>query len=568
MSHSLRVRGSHVCRALRTALALIIVLPVMRTLAAQDLRGTVRDTLRRQPIAGAVVMLLDSSGAVLARRITDENGRYFIALPPAVRAARVVRIGFQPREVPIPKSAGDARELDITMIPVSTMLATVRIRDESRCSRRSDRAAALGLWEQARAGLLATVVASETNTAFIRRLGFVRNLDGTSDRVMSFRVRADSATGVVRSFNASRSAAEFVRRGFVSDSAREESLFGPDADVLLDDAFASAYCFRLADPESSRPTQVGIAFEPVGYTRGRIDIDGTLWVDTAARALRDIDYRYIGLPGRTDAYHPGGRVSFLAMGNGTVMIDRWVIRGVAVENHLPAYDPRARSRDRLYVTETGGELESAKWPDGRTWHDSLGTVEITARTRAGAPAVRAMLALADSPYAGTTDSLGNTAIKDLLPGPYSIVILDPRVASLGIQVPTSVKFVASRDSTVREALTVPTAEDWVASECVRMRQWEVGDSVFVLGRVLTTAGKPVQDAEVSFSLLAGPGLWKRIGNFFTTGSDGVFQSCNDKYAPGAPVKITVRPAGMQPVEVTQTLTGNLTLVVVRVPPSP
>jgi len=528
----------------------------------------VRDTVSRRPIAGAVLMLIDASGAVLARRITDETGRYFIALPPSARAARLVRIGFQPREVAVPRPSGGTADFDITMTPVATMLAAVRIRDESRCSRRSDRAAALGLWEQARAGLLATVVARETNNAFIRRLGFVRDLDGASDRVTRFMVREDSAWGVVRSFNASHSAAEFAQSGFVKDSTGEESLFGPDADVLLDDAFASAYCFRLADQETSRPTQVGIFFEPVGHARGRIDIEGTLWVDTAARALRDIDYRYLGLPGRTDAYHPGGRVSFLVMHNGSVMIDRWVIRGVAVENHLPAYDPRARSRDRLYVTESGGELESASWPDGRLWHDSLGTVQVSATTRTGTPAAHAALELSDSPYRATTDSLGRATMADLLPGPYSLAIVDPRVASLGITIPTPVKFVAARDSTVRLAVQVPTAEDWIAGECVRLRQWEVGDSIFVLGRVLTTSGKPVGDAEVSFSVQAGPGLWSRISNFFTTGSDGVFQSCNEKYKLGAPVKITVRRSGATPVEVIQPLTAKLTTIVVAVPPSP
>jgi hypothetical protein len=256
------------------------------------------------------------------------------------------------------------------------------------------------------------------------------------------------------------------------------------------------------------------------------------------------------------------------MRNGSVMIDRWVIRGVAVENNSPEYDPRARSRDRLYVTETGGELESATWPDGRTWHDALGTLQVAAIARTGVPAVHAVLALTDTPYGGTTDSLGSVVIANLLPGPYTLAIVDPRVASLGITIPTPVKFVAARDSTVRVTLRVPSAEDWVAGECVRTRQWEVGDSIFVLGRVLTTSGKPVRDAQVSFSVPAAAGLWSRISNFFTTGTDGIFQSCSDKYALGASVKITVRRSGATPVEVIQPLTANLTTIVIAVPPAP
>jgi hypothetical protein len=572
MAHPSRFGSGH-ARRVRCAAAVLLTAALTavlcaRSLAAQDLRGTVRDSVSGQPIPGAVFMLLDSSGAVLVRRITDENGRYAIVLTPTTRRARLVRIGFRPREISLPQTSGGTAALDVTMTAVSTMLATVRVRDESRCSHRSDRAAALGLWEQAREGLLATVVARETNTAFIRRLGFVRNFDGASNRVTTFMVREDSATGAVKSFNASHSAADFVQRGFVFDSAGVESLFGPDADVLLDDAFASGYCFRIADPADARPTQVGIAFEPVGYVRNRVDIEGTLWLDTAARALRDIEYRYLGLPGRTDAYHPGGRISFLEMHNGSVMIDRWVIRGVDSENDAPWGDPRRDSRFILHVTETGGELESARWPDGRTWHDALGTFQVSATTRTGAPAVHTLLALSDSPYAATTDSLGNAVIANLLPGPYSFVIVDRQVASLGISIPTSVKFIAERYSVVRAAVEVLSAADWVAGECVRVRQWEVGDSVFVLGRVLTTQGAPVRDAEVSFSVEAGPGLWSRIKNFFTTGSDGVFQSCNEQYALGAPVKITVRRSGMKPLEVIQPLTTKLTTIIVRVPPNP
>src|ERR1035438_5019645 len=45
------------------------------------------------------------------------------------------------------------------------MLAAVRIQEKSGCPRRSDDAATFGLWEQARAGLLATVVAREAPAA-------------------------------------------------------------------------------------------------------------------------------------------------------------------------------------------------------------------------------------------------------------------------------------------------------------------------------------------------------------------------------------------------------------------
>jgi len=555
-------------RRLAVAAVLVVTALCARRVAAQELRGNVRDSVSHQPIAGAVLMLLDSSGVVLGRRITDETGHYVIALPGTARWARMVRIGFQPREMRVPARTGDVIPLDVTMVPVSTMLATVRIRDESRCSRRNDRAAALGLWEQVRAGLLATVVARETNTASIHRLGFARNFDGASDRVTRFLVNADSAVGVTKSFNAAHSAEAFVKSGFATDSGGVETLFAPDADVLLDDAFASAYCFQLAAPVPTRANQVGLEFEPSGHARGRVDIDGTLWVDTAARALCDIEYRYLGLEGRTDAYHPGGRISFLEMQNGSVMIDRWVIRGVAEESDAFIDVGRPRSRDRLFVTETGGELESARWPDGRMWHASLGTLHGSAATISGKAAAGTVIALPGTHYRATTDSAGDAVITDLLPGPYSVEIVDPRLAPIGLWIPAQVSFLAARDSTVRETLKIPSAEDWVISKCMSVRQWEVGDSVFILGRVLTTSGRPVADTKVNFAIQVSSGLWGMINNFFTTGTNGVFQSCSDRYTLGAPVRISARPDGMKPVQQTQQLDTKLTIVVIRVPPVP
>ncbi|MFI5234010.1 MAG: hypothetical protein ACHQSE_16065, partial [Gemmatimonadales bacterium] len=68
-------------RFCRTAalVALVAVALAARPAFAQAFHGTVRDSTNHQPIAGAVFMLLDSSGVVLGRRITDEHGEYGVA---------------------------------------------------------------------------------------------------------------------------------------------------------------------------------------------------------------------------------------------------------------------------------------------------------------------------------------------------------------------------------------------------------------------------------------------------------------------------------------------------------
>ncbi|MGH7654082.1 MAG: carboxypeptidase-like regulatory domain-containing protein [Gemmatimonadaceae bacterium] len=541
-----------------------------RSAGAQTFHGTVRDSTSHQPIAGAVFMLLDSSGVVLGRRITDEQGRYSIVVAGAPRWARVVRIGFQPREVRLGAVDNGTAAYDLAMLAVPTMLTAVSVRDKSHCAKRSDRAAALGLWEQARAGLLATVVARETNTASVYRLGFERNFDGASDKITRFVVRADSATGASKSFTASLSAEDFVATGFVHDSAGDQLLFGPDADVLVDDAFASGYCFRLAGRVKARPTQVGLSFSPAheDNDRKRVDIDGTLWVDTAARAIVDIEYRYVGMAPVTDEYRPGGLVSFHQMPNGAVMIDHWYVRGVGARQDTISTVAGDHVRTWLFASESGGDLASATWPDGSAWHAPLGALQLHAVTAKGAPAAGARISLPDTPYRGTTDQNGDVRISDLEPGPYTVSVSTPPLSDIGLEIPTALKFVAVRDSTFVAKVKITTPADWVADRCVAEHLWDVGDSVFVVGRLVDARGRPVPNIKASFLNEAANGLWAVLPNFYTTGADGGFHVCNAAFTVATAIRIALTAPGWRPLAVDEELKPGLNAFLIRLPAAP
>jgi hypothetical protein len=541
---------------------------------AQSLHGAVRDSASREPISGAVIMLLDASGTVLSRNITDERGQYRVAASDRARSLRVVRIGFQPQATSVPSASDRAAPFDVSLMPFRTALATIQVTDKSRCPRRSDAAAAEGLWEQARAGLLATVVAREANPATLHRLGFERTIDGYSDRITRFLVASDSVSGVAKSFLAASSAAEFVKSGFAKDSAGTRIVFAPDADVLLDGAFADGYCFSVADASRARPHEVGLAFGAADRQQGRVDIAGTLWVDTVARALRDVEFRYVGLIARADAFRPGGVISFRQMTNGVVLIDRWYLRNVAATQDT-IHDLRVldgdnrRVRDRLYAVENGGEIVSAAWPDGQTWHAALGAIQLHVVTARGRPATGTVIALAGTPYRATADTSGNVVIADLLPGPYSVEVLEPRLARIGISIPTSLTFVATRDSTLHMTTTTPTAEEFVKGKCVAAaKRFAVGDSVFILGRVATSDGKPIAEAKVTGAVKLKSGGWRWMPGGLTTGTDGIFQVCSHDLEFNATVMIRAelpsQHAPAQTVETTQALSTNLTVVPVVV----
>ena len=243
------------------------------------------DSMSRRPIAGAVLVVVDSTGTTLARNITNERGSCRVTLPRGAQRLRARRIGYRAREVRVPARTGDVTEFDIGMIAIAALLEPMRVTAAGSCPQRSDAAAAYSLLEQARAGLLATIVAREARPATLKLLIYERFMDGNSDRIEHQKVQIDSSVGRTASFSAATTASDFVEQGFARDSANTRLYFGPDAEVLLDDRFLLGYCIRIQDPQRERPNQVGLGFSAADRRRGRIDIDGALWIDTVARAL-------------------------------------------------------------------------------------------------------------------------------------------------------------------------------------------------------------------------------------------------------------------------------------------
>src|SRR5258708_13852842 len=352
----------HFGRLLACSIVLAVASPGRAS--GQELRGTVRDSVSKKFIAGAVVTLVDDRGAAPARRLTDDHGQYRLVVSVGPLRLRVVRIGFRPVSMSVAHSAA-VHTVDVVMTPVPTLLEPVSVRANASCPRTADEGAALGLLEQARATLLNTVVASESNPADITLLRFVRSIDGTSDRITGQKVHFDSTSRVGYSFKSMRSAADFVRRGFVEDLSDGRAFHAPDADVLLADDFARPYCFRIVKGNRDRPGDVGLGFTAPNRIRNRIDVDGVLWVDTTSRRLRQIDFRYVGLDRALNTAKPGGWLSFHDLPSGVVIIDRWSLRlAFTKTDRSPPplsvlHDAAPRhARTWIEVHEVGGEVST------------------------------------------------------------------------------------------------------------------------------------------------------------------------------------------------------------------
>lgn len=566
-------------RVVRLAVS-VLAMAAARVSSAQELRGAVLDSARREPVSGAIIALLNANGTTLGRNITDERGRYRLLVPSGAVRVRFVRIGYRPLTLRLPRNGTAIDTLDAFMTRIPTMLEPVSVRSNA-CPRRSDEGSALGLLEQARASLLNSVVSRNANPAALLLIRFDRAMDGTSDRIVHQTVTLDSTTHSTASFSAVRRPADFVSLGFISDESGSTVYLGPDADALLDDAFIAGYCFRLVSPERGRPTEVGLGFAAPSHTKDRVDIDGVLWVDTASRRLRQLEFRYVGLDRSLEPAKPGGWLSFRDMPNGVVLIDRWWFRLPVVRTDS-VYNTRKQDyvpRNWLEAQESGGEVARIEWPNHFAWDAPLGTLRLQTFTHAQKPAAGTRVRLLDTDYTARADTNGVVVIPRLLPGPYELVVVDNQLEPLGITLKTPIKFSAARDSVHRAVLDVPTAEDYVFGRCRHDGIWKQmprreSGIVWMVGRVLGPDKTPIDGISVAAKKgsrfdLAQEGLSDRSVASLRTGTDGVFQLCPNLFRVGDTVHVQVNHRELTRIEFLHKLTDSLTVLpLVREPRRP
>lgn len=526
---------------------------------AQSLRGTVRDSASGQPILGAVILLRDSAGTTVARTLTGALGRYQIVASRRAKDMQLLRIGFRPREIALPEPSRDVVQLDVAMLQVPTLLEPVRTLASSRCRARPDAAAAFGALSQARAALLATIVAREANPATMTLVRYKRYMAGMSDSVERQTVRVASQEGATMSFNASQTAIDFVQGGFRRDSAGHQTFYGPDAEVLLDDGFSRSYCFSITRADTAHKDQVGLAFVPSSRRARRVDIQGSLWIDTVARSLKSVEFTYLGLDKVSEELKAGGRVSFSEMKNGVALIDRWSLRMIGAADSVVDDRSGVTVHRGLLIQEVGGELAQARWRDGQEWTAPLGRLRIAVTDRKGNPARGRSVGLDSTDYHAITDVAGVAEIEYLVPGPYRVSIVDPELAPLGVALPTGLEFQALRDSTIRLDLRAPSAADFLAEVC---RYDGVSMSAPALfGRITTVDGEGLDGVRWRVAV-ASNGGWKTVADGGKTGATGLFHHCR-KIALGETIRIEAWREGETPTVVTRRVTEAATILPIQ-----
>jgi hypothetical protein len=309
-------------RCTRFAAGLVALAVIGRSGQAQVLRGTVRDSVTRYAIPGSVVSVLDSSGKTLARVLSNERGEFGVARSALAVGIRVQRLGFRMREIGLPSFSGDTA-LTVALLALPALLDPVRVVANVACPQLANQDDVFGLLQAAQDGVLTTVVGREANPGTLVRSEYERRIDPVTGRAISQTVQRDSAIRTAASFFTARTGDEFVRLGFTDPKPGGSDYMGMTADLLLDSGFTTGYCFHIAAGDPKRPNQIGLAFATPSHKTGRVDVEGTLWMDTVTRSLRDMEYRYVARS--FQAIRATGRTSFLEMANGVVLVDRWSI---------------------------------------------------------------------------------------------------------------------------------------------------------------------------------------------------------------------------------------------------
>lgn len=265
-----------------------------------------------------------------------------LAASPAAASLRVLRIGFSPRDVPLP--ADRQQPVTIAMARLPALLASVHVSDRAVCGGSTDRGSALSLWEQARAGLLAAVVARETKPGRMNVLLFTTDQAPDSRLVRRQTLHLESGT-TGRPFVAAARATDFAAHGYMQEDESGRTLHAPDADILLDESFAATHCFTVAE-DADHPGRVGLAFRPARDRDGIVDVRGTLWIRRDVPALETLEFRFTGLEPAFENARAGGSLTFRTMPNGLVYIERWTMRLPEVEatNSFGPDMPSALSR--------------------------------------------------------------------------------------------------------------------------------------------------------------------------------------------------------------------------------
>jgi hypothetical protein len=535
---------------------LVVALAATSPGLAQSVRGSLKDSVTREFVPGAVVTVTDSAGAFLARAVSDSVGRFNVIRLPKSRRLHIIRIGYHPYDAALP--AGDD-SLQITINPIPSLLATVSSSAKRVCPGDRENADAIDLWEQARAGLLAGVVDREMRAPRVRLRSFWRTFDPVRHRKLDDSIAIKDITAD-RSYVAARPAWAFAEEGYMRESlGGDREYFAPDDEVLLDPTFAATHCLRTVVGDAQHPGQVGIGFEPVeaGRPDTLVDVSGVLWIDQAKPALRSLEFHYTNL--EYYARNSGGEIHFGATPTGAPIIDRWIIHSVilAIDEDIRPSSVRRRAPPRptrqnvrlLAYQDVGGEI-AATW-NGNTINDDSPRFTGVVVDTAGKRVAGARVWMRGMPDTAITSADGSFNLPYTAGSTYIVLASDSTLATQGIARTVPKPLNLAKPGNWDVWLTMYPRPTVLRLSCPA-NSYKPGTGV-LLARIVDEKGQEVPhavvDVEARQAIVIGDTLYQPKRSRGEAGADGRFVVC------GADLR---QPIFLRATDGTRSATGAVT----------
>jgi hypothetical protein len=443
-------------------------------------------------VGGVLVSLIDArTRAQRVSVLSDMQGNYALRAPAAgsyqVEAKRIGVRRFLSNAITL--AAGETQQLNIVVEGLIYTLPEVVVSGLAACTGSTADAPRIGaLWEEARAALFATRISLRDRLFRGTVIRYVRELDPRTRKVL--REEGRQIQGVVDKPFRAVDADSLSSHGYVqTDRSNMRTFHGPDADVLLSDAFVQDHCFRLATPSRERRGLTGIAFAPAAGRR-LPDIAGTMWLDARTFELQLVEFRYVNTEGLPDDDAIGGEVHFSKLANGAWVVRRWFIRlpqgsragtPMTVSGSTPNVFVRSvgytlREEGGHVTAETMLSRERQAGLNGTVW-DSLGH-----------PLTGAVVALSGTPYKAVVDARGNFRLDALVPGTFNVIVEHPAYLAFGM-------FAAEAEVTLPEGLVSQVQLTAARTRDIRSRicagRQAASDSADLRVNLIDAAGKPV-----------------------------------------------------------------------------
>lgn len=466
--------------------------------AAQAVQGRVSDAVSGAAVPVVLVVLLDSAGVQRGGTLTDGDGTFHLSAPGAGRyTVRAERIGFQTVVSDVFAVAGNrVVALDLSVAPLAIDLDALLVEAQRQCTTGGEEGRVVAtLWEEAKKALRNQVWTTRMGLIRYRLVEYERELDARSRVVVGERRRTFRYAG--QNPIRSRPADELHEQGFVrSLDSGEFEYFGPDAAVLLSDAFVEAHCFGLMSSPDA-PDLIGLSFRPRPGRRGARDIEGTLWLSREGARLSSVEFTYTWSPWVEARGVANGRVEFEELPNGAWIVRRWWIRMPRMIENLGLMSGGRSGLRVAGIVEVGGSAEQVEVPrlasvpagppgriHGQVW-DS-----VRARPLAGAEVY-----IQDRTPISVTDNAGRFTLEGVPAGVHDVLFRHPGLDSLALTAPAA-RVSVRRGTDSEVVLGVPSLRTLIGALCGAA---DVPMGATVVSGVVTAPGatRPASGATVA-----------------------------------------------------------------------